>query len=239
MRRLLIWIPVYGLVAIVLPRQPVFERLVEPLLRIPPDLVMMIVVPTLFLSAALMYLMRREPNGWMFRYPTWYMPILFAGLVGLAFSSALDMLDFFTGGGPNVIFLILIPLAFMAAEAMVLAVEHRLDKGPLGSSGGEPRGYETHDLDEELARARSGKGTSFMGERRARDFLDYAGEKGIVVTTLEVWAIDGDNARLRPDLSVAPDAVKNLPADMTRDLINARLSKALGGEDEHVFVMGI
>ncbi|MEM7768636.1 MAG: hypothetical protein AAF253_14315 [Pseudomonadota bacterium] len=238
MRRLLIWIPVYGLVAIVLPRHPGFERLVEPLLRIPPPTVMAIVVPSLIASVALMYAFRREPNGWMYRYPAWYMPILFAGLIGLAFSAALDLLDFASGGAPNIIYLILIPLAFMAAEAVSTAIERRITEGPIGAQS-DPRGFETHDLEEELTRARTGKGTSFMGERRAREFLRFAQDKGVVVTTLEVWRVDGDSARLRPDLSIRKSDVKTLSADLTNELINARLGKALSETEEHVFVIAV
>jgi len=237
MRRLLIWIPVYGLVAIVLPRHPGFERLVEPLLRVPPGVVMAIVVPSLIVSVVLIWLFRREPDGWMFRYPAWYMPILFAGLIGLAFSSALDLLDYASGGAPNLIYLILIPLAFMAAEAVAGAIERRITEGPLGAQTDEARGFERHDLDEELRRARAGKGTSFLAEGRARDFLDYARERGVVITTLEVWHVDGESARLRPDLSVSKKDVKALSAELTNDLIAARLTKALGEAREHVFVM--
>jgi len=238
MRRLLIWIPVYGLVAIVLPQHPAFQRLVEPLLRIRPEIVTPVILVSLVVSAALIWLMRREPNGWMFRYPGWHMPILLAGLIGMAFSSALDLLQILTGGGANLIYLLLIPAAFMAAEAVAMAIERRIDQGPLGSRDAE-RGFQAHGLDEELARAQAGKGTSFLAEGRARDFLALAEDKGMVVTTLEVWRVNGDSARLRPDLSVKQSDVKALPADMVMDLIRARLTKALAEADEHVFVMGV
>ncbi len=238
MRRLMIWIPVYGLVAIVLPRHAGFERLVEPLLRVPPGIVMAIVGPSLIASVVLIWLFRREPDGWMFRYPGWHMPILFAGLIGIAFSSALDVLDYLSGGAPNLVYLFLIPLAFMVAEAVAGAIERRLTEGPLGAmETDEPRGFERHELDEELRRAQAGAGTSFLSESRARAFLEHARSKGVVITVLEVWHVEGDSARLRPDLSVTRKDVKMLPAELTNDLISARLNKAFSEAREHVFVL--
>lgn len=236
MRRLMIWIPVYALLVVVLPRHDGFEHWTEPLLRLHPDTVLKIDVAVLVVSVALILLLRREPQpDFIFRRPIMG-AILFAGLIGAAFSAIMDVFDYFSGGVPNLIYLFLVPIAFMIAEGVSLAIEWRFANGPM-TVGGAPRGFEAHPMDEELGLASLGKGTSFLSEARAEELLNYAAREGVLIRSLEVWRVDGDSAQLRPDLSVQKSDVRRLSPELTMDLINARLKKAMSEPAQHVYVL--
>ena len=55
---------------------------------------------------------------------------LFAGSIGLGFGAAINLFGYFTGLGVSISDLILVPVGFMAAELVFLALQWRLQNGP-------------------------------------------------------------------------------------------------------------
>lgn len=128
MLRLAIVIPVYASVAIFLPRHPDIARLLEPLFRLDPDIAIAISGAALAIAAPLLWLMRREPNGWLLTRPSIALHILFMGLIGVAFAAVFDVFEWMSGSPTNVLSLLIIPPAFMIAEAVYLAVQWRMNR---------------------------------------------------------------------------------------------------------------
>ena len=118
MQRLFIVVPVYAFVVIVLPARPEVRDLMEPLLRVDPTLALYVAVAALGLSGLGLWLFRREPNGLLFRRNTWQMRIAFMGLIGLFFAAVFHVFERMSGQYSTLMTLILLPIAFMAAEGV-------------------------------------------------------------------------------------------------------------------------
>ncbi len=118
MQRLFIVVPVYAFVVIVLPARPEVRDLMEPLLRVDPTLALYVAVAALGLSGLGLWLFRREPNGLLFRRNIWQMRIAFMGLIGLFFAAVFHVFERMSGQYSTLMTLILLPIAFMAAEGV-------------------------------------------------------------------------------------------------------------------------
>lgn len=125
MQRLFIVLPVYAFVAIFLPQRPEVRELMEPLLRVDPTIALYIAVAALGLSGLGLWLFRREPNGLLFRRNTWPMRIAFMGLIGVFFAAVFHVFERMSGQYSSLMSLILLPIAFMAAEAVFEFIESR------------------------------------------------------------------------------------------------------------------
>ena len=118
MQRLFIVLPVYAFVAIFLPARPEVRDLMEPLLRVDPTLALYVSIAALALSGLGLWLFRREPNGLMFRHNTWPVRVAFMGLVGIFFAAVFHVFERMSGQYSTLMTLILLPIAFMAAEGV-------------------------------------------------------------------------------------------------------------------------
>lgn len=128
MLRLAIVLPVYAFVAIFLPRQPDVARVLEPMLALDPNIAIRISFAALAGSVLLIWLMRREPNGWLLTNPAPWLHVAFMGLIGLAFAGVFDVFEWMSGAPTSVISLIVIPIAFTVAEAVYLALQWRMNR---------------------------------------------------------------------------------------------------------------
>lgn len=117
MQRLFIVLPVYALVAIFLPTQPAVQNLLQPLLRVDPSVALYIAVAALGLSGLGLWLFRREPNGLLFRHNTWQLRLAFAGQIGIFFAAVFHVFERMSGQYSSLASLIMLPIAFTAAEA--------------------------------------------------------------------------------------------------------------------------
>jgi Co/Zn/Cd efflux system component len=125
MQRLFIVLPVYAFVAIFLPQRPEVRELMEPLLRVDATIALYIAVAALGSSGLGLWLFRREPNGLLFRKNTWAMRIAFMGLIGIFFAAVFHVFERMSGQYSSLMSLILLPIAFMAAEAVFEFIQSR------------------------------------------------------------------------------------------------------------------
>jgi len=125
MQRLFIVLPVYAFVAIFLPQRPEVRELMEPLQRVDPAIALYIAVAALALSRLGLWLFRREPNGLLFKSNTRPMRIAFMGLIGIFFAAVFHVFERMSGQYSSLISLILLPVAFMAAEAVYEFIQSR------------------------------------------------------------------------------------------------------------------
>ncbi|MEO0754482.1 MAG: hypothetical protein AAFY85_06755, partial [Pseudomonadota bacterium] len=236
MRRFLIWIPVYGFIVVVLPRNPAFETLTEPLQRIHPDVRTIIAVVALVVSLTALYALQRTPPLFPRLERSWAKTLVFAGVLGVAFSGAIDLLDVLSGGVPNLIYLILVPVGFMLAEAVVMLIEHRLNRGPIGSEP-EERGFEVHMMDDELSRVLAGEGTSYLSQQRAIELLEAAESQGMVIRDVEVWRVDGELAHRIDEHAIHKRDTRRMAEPAVHDFIRGRLGRLASGPDTYVFIL--
>ncbi|MEM8634977.1 MAG: hypothetical protein AAGF33_08370 [Pseudomonadota bacterium] len=124
--RLAVTIPVYVFVLVFLPRNDDYRRIVEPFNAVLPQTVLMISAIALVAAGALVVAISAGKIA--------IQPIqrqtLFAGSIGLGFGAAINLFGYFTGLGVSISDLILVPVGFMAAELVFLALQWRLQNGP-------------------------------------------------------------------------------------------------------------
>lgn len=124
--RLAVTIPVYVFVLVFLPRNDDYRRLVDPFNAVHPPTVLLISALALIAAGVLVVALSLDKITTQ--------PIqrqtLFAGGIGLAFGAAINLFGYFTGLGVSISDLILVPVGFMAAELVYLALQWRIQNGP-------------------------------------------------------------------------------------------------------------
>ncbi|MEO1407929.1 MAG: hypothetical protein AAFV54_15800 [Pseudomonadota bacterium] len=124
--RLAVTIPVYVFVLVFLPRNDDYRRLVEPFNAVHPQTVLVISAIALLAAGALTVALSL---GKITTQPI-QRQTLVAGAIGLAFGAAINLFGYFTGLGVSISDLILVPVGFMAAELVYLALQWRIQNGP-------------------------------------------------------------------------------------------------------------
>ena len=101
--RLPIVIGMYAFIVVFLPRNPAVDRLFDKVRMIDPNVAISVSVAGLLLACLFLWLMWRQPKGWLRRRPSRKLIVVNSGLI-------------------------LVPIAFMAAEGAYLALEWRLNR---------------------------------------------------------------------------------------------------------------
>ena len=127
MLRLLVVIPVYAFVAIFLPRQDWFLPLGDAFRRIGPDISIIISITSLVAVGAAYFLLRRFGLMWMASKPR-LAQIVLMGFLGVFIAAVFDVFERMSGYATDIISLIVIPIAFMIAEAVYSALQWRLNR---------------------------------------------------------------------------------------------------------------
>ncbi len=118
MIRLFIFIIVFALVVIGAPQYAPIARFLESFQQVPSATVMMIDIFALIIGGALFYLLTRRPSGWLYTYPGVSVQLAHKFLLGLLFAAVFDVFEVFAGYAVSLDMLILLPIAFMAGEAV-------------------------------------------------------------------------------------------------------------------------
>jgi len=126
--RLPIVIGMYAFIVVFLPRNPAVDRMFDQVRRVDPNIAISVSVAGLLLSCLFLWLMWRRPNGWLHKHPSRRLVVVNSGLVGVAFAAVFDVMQRLSGAPSDLIGIILVPIAFMAAEAVYLAVEWRMNR---------------------------------------------------------------------------------------------------------------
>ena len=127
MLRLLVVIPVYAFVAIFLPRQDWFLPIADAFRRIGPDISIIISITSLVAVGAAYFLLRRFGLMWMASKPRLAQVVLM-GFLGVFIAAVFDVFERLSGYATDIISLIVIPIAFMIAEAVYSALQWRLNR---------------------------------------------------------------------------------------------------------------
>ncbi len=125
MQRLFIVIPVYALVVIFLPRSPEFQALVDPLMRLHPDIAIVISLVAGVVAGGFIWLLRSVAQPWVARRPR-VAEVIGSGFMGVVIAAIFDAIQRLSGSATNVVSLITLPIGFMIAEAVFLAIQWRL-----------------------------------------------------------------------------------------------------------------
>lgn len=126
--RLPIVIGMYAFIVVFLPRNPAVDRLFDKVRMIDPNIAIAVSAVALALAAFGLWILWRKPAGLMRRRPTRVLAIVHYGLVGVVFAGIFDVMQRVSGMATDLISLILIPVAFMIAEGVYLAIEWRLNR---------------------------------------------------------------------------------------------------------------
>jgi hypothetical protein len=136
MHRLFIVLPVYAAVVIFLPRQEWFLPVMDYISRIHPDIAFW---TSMLLSAAgilALWVFYSRPTPWMARHPR-VSAVIASGFMGFVFAGVFDLFERLAGNSTTLYYAILMPIGFMAAEGIWLAVQWRM--------GGSSRKTESAD----------------------------------------------------------------------------------------------
>ena len=121
MIRFLVFVVVYALAVIALPRSAFFSGIMQDLARLPPTTALMINLASVLVGAGILFLISRKPNGWMYTRPSGLLDIFRMGLVGSLFAGFFDLFQGVSGRSMEVSSLPVIVPAFMLAEAVYVA----------------------------------------------------------------------------------------------------------------------
>ena len=128
--RIVVVVIVYALVVVLLPKQYDVARLLNHLRTIDPMIVFVASAIVTALSGLGSYILLRRPNGLMYTHPTRILAVVRMGLVGGFVAGVLNVVFWLAGETPDVVMLVLIPLAFVIGEAAYLLLEWRLNRPP-------------------------------------------------------------------------------------------------------------
>lgn len=139
MLRLFVVIVCYTLAVMSLPRFAPFAALMETLARLPAKTALIINISALLSASALLYALAKQPGGLLYRRPSALLFILRMGLVGTVFAALYELFQALSNYAISVQSLLLIPPAFMIAEAVYFCgiwVWRRIKKipGPMFAS---------------------------------------------------------------------------------------------------------
>jgi uncharacterized membrane-anchored protein len=126
--RLPIVIGMYAFIVVFLPRNPAVDRLFDKVRTIDPNIAITISVVALIAGGIGLWMLWRQPKGLLRTKPNRKLVIINSGLVGIVFAAIFDVMQKFSGSATDLISLILVPIAFMIAEATYLALEWRLNR---------------------------------------------------------------------------------------------------------------
>lgn len=118
MIRLFIYVIVFALVVIGAPQYAPIARFLDSFQQVPSATVMMIDIFALIMGGTLFYLLTRRPSGWLYTYPGVSVQLTHKFLLGLLIAIVFDVLQLFAGYAISLDMLILLPIAFMAGEAV-------------------------------------------------------------------------------------------------------------------------
>ena len=133
MLRLFVVIICYALAVMSLPRVAPFAALLETLARLPAKTALIINISALLSASALLYALAKQPGSLLYRRPSAVLFILRMGLIGVVFATLYELFEALSNYATSVQGLILIPLAFMIAEAVYFLgiwVWRRIKKTP-------------------------------------------------------------------------------------------------------------
>jgi cation transport ATPase len=136
--RLPIVIGIYAFIVVFLPGVPQFARLFDRIRQIHPNTAITVSVIALVLAAIGLWVFWRKPNGLLYTRPTPALIVLNMGLIGVAFAGVFDVFERLSGRATSLESMVLVPTAFMVAEAAYLAIAWRMARGPLGGRDDEP-----------------------------------------------------------------------------------------------------
>ena len=126
--RLPIVIGMYAFIVVFLPRNPAVDRMFDKVRMIDPNIAIRVSVVALAAASLGLWLMWRQPKGFLRTKPSRKLVIVNSGLIGVVFAGIFDVMERISGLATDLISLILIPIAFMAAEGAYLALEWRLNR---------------------------------------------------------------------------------------------------------------
>jgi len=126
--RLPIVIGMYAFIVVFLPRNPAVDRLFDKVRTIDPNIAITISVVALIAGGIGLWMLWRQPKGLLRTNPSRKLVIINSGLVGIVFAAIFDVMQKLSGSATDLISLILVPIAFMIAEATYLALEWRLNR---------------------------------------------------------------------------------------------------------------
>jgi uncharacterized membrane-anchored protein len=126
--RLPIVIGMYAFIVVFLPRNPAVDRLFDKVRTIDPNIAITISVVALIAGGIGLWMLWRQPKGLLRTKPNRKLVIINSGLVGIVFAAIFDVMQKLSGSATDLISLILVPIAFMIAEATYLALEWRLNR---------------------------------------------------------------------------------------------------------------
>ena len=126
--RLPIVIGMYAFIVVFLPRNPAVDRMFDKVRMIDPNIAITVSVVALAAASLGLWLMWRQPKGFLRTKPSRKLVIVNSGLIGVVFAGIFDVMERISGLATDLISLILIPIAFMAAEGAYLALEWRLNR---------------------------------------------------------------------------------------------------------------
>jgi uncharacterized membrane protein YuzA (DUF378 family) len=126
--RLPIVIGMYAFIVVFLPRNPAVDRLFDKVRTIDPNIAITISVVALIAGGIGLWMLWRQPKGLLRTKPCRKLVIINSGLVGIVFAAIFDVMQKLSGSATDLISLILVPIAFMIAEATYLALEWRLNR---------------------------------------------------------------------------------------------------------------
>ena len=118
MLRLFVVIVCYALAVMSLPRFAPFAELMETLARLPAKTALIINISALLSASALLYALAKQPGGLLYRRPSALLFILRMGLIGVVFATLYELFEALSNYAISVQSLLLIPPAFMIAEAV-------------------------------------------------------------------------------------------------------------------------
>jgi hypothetical protein len=126
--RLPIVIGMYAFIVVFLPRNPAVDRLFDKVRTIDPNIAISVSVVALIAGGIGLWVLWRQPKGLLRTKPSRKLVIVNSGLVGIVFAAIFDVMQKLSGASTDLISLILVPIAFMIAEATYLALEWRLNR---------------------------------------------------------------------------------------------------------------
>lgn len=126
--RLPIVIGMYAFIVVFLPRNPAVDRMFDKVRTIDPDIAITVSVVALIAGSIGLWVLWRQPKGLLRIKPSRKLVIVNSGLVGIVFAGIFDVMQKLSGTSTDLISLILVPIAFMIAEATYLALEWRMNR---------------------------------------------------------------------------------------------------------------
>lgn len=118
MIRLLVFVVTFAIVVIGLPQWAPAGEFFQNVSRLPSQTAFLINAAALLLSAPVLFLITRQPGGWLYTRPGALTRLVYSGLLGLAIAALFELFEGLSGRATTIVNLILITVAFFAGEAV-------------------------------------------------------------------------------------------------------------------------